>query len=79
MMTHTSGNGRAAGCTVTRFSTAVPIAIADIAIAAWSAATRPVWISGGTPTAGISEAQKDAWITATGNAPTGIVAAPRRA
>ena len=78
MMTHTSGSGRAAGCNVTQSSTSARIAIADIAIAAWSAVTEPVWISGGTPSVGISEAKKDAWIIATGNAPTGIVAAPRR-
>jgi hypothetical protein len=78
MMTHTSGSGRAAGCNVTQFFTSARIAIADIAIAPRSAATKPVWISGGAPTAGISKAKKDAWIIATGNAHTGIAVGPHR-
>jgi hypothetical protein len=76
MTTRTSGSGRVAICIVTRSSTSARIATADIAIAAWSAATKPVWISGGAPTAGISKAKQDDWIIAIGNATTGNAAAP---
>lgn len=78
MTTDTSGSGRAAVSTVTRFSIFARIAIAAIGIAARSAAARLARISGAAPTAGISKAKKDAWTIATANAPIGIAAAPHR-
>jgi hypothetical protein len=78
MTTDASGSGLVAGCIVTPSFTSARIATADIAIAAWSAGAEPDWISGATPTGGISKAKKDAWTIATANAPTGIAAAPHR-
>ena len=79
MTTRISGNGRAAASIVTRSSTSARIATADIATAARNAVIKRVGINDAALTAGISEAKKEGWIIATGNAPIDIAGArPRR-
>ena len=62
-----SGSGFAAAVDATRCSGSASIAIADSAIAAQLAASKPGSSNGAAPMAATSEARKDGWTIVTGS------------
>lgn len=69
-----SGYEFAWASSVTRFSSSAHTAIADTAIAASDAGSKPASNSGGAPTDGTNGARKDSLIIGTGNESTGTAA-----